>query len=128
MSIETSQNNFAIQFGDADAKDTTIIDSTQNDEQTVPSRVRRSLIYPLKRLRKAFRRKSKWVSNYDSKTCPICLEGYKDGEKIGGSKNPNCDHFFHLTCVVDWLRYRDECALCRATFINFEHNGISNTN
>jgi len=128
VSVERSQNNVAVQFGDADAKDTTIIDSTQNDQQTVSFRVRRLLIYPLRRLRKALRRKSKWVSNYDSKNCPICLEDYKDGEKIGGSKNPNCEHFFHLTCVVDWLRYRDECALCRAAFVNLDQNGISNTN
>lgn len=75
-----------------------------------------------KKVAKALRvRKTKWeVFHDDSKACPICLEQYQNGEKIARSLNPSCDHMFHLDCIADWLMYRDECALCRATFIDFD--------
>jgi len=121
VSIERERGDSAIEFGDTHARDNGIINAAPqtNAEDSLLLQLRKSGMRSFRGLRKALRRKGKRGSNYDSKTCPICLESYKDGEKIGGSRNPSCDHFFHLICVTDWLRYRDECALCRATFVHF---------
>lgn len=54
----------------------------------------------------------------DSKTCAICLESYENGQKIGGSKNPKCNHYFHLECITNWLLRCDKCALCREPFLD----------
>ena len=65
--------------------------------------------------------KIKQKQSFDSKqACAICLEPYQDGEIVGASRNPNCEHIFHLNCIVNWLIQRDECALCRAPFVAVE--------
>ncbi len=67
----------------------------------------------------ALRRHGKLEVFHNSKSCSICLEPYKNGEKVARSRNPRCEHMFHLDCVVDWLKCRDECPLCRETFADF---------
>ena len=67
----------------------------------------------------ALRRHGKLEVFHNAKACSICLEPYKNGEKVARSRNPSCEHMFHLDCVVDWLKCRDECPLCRATFADF---------
>ena len=52
-----------------------------------------------------------------SASCAICLEKYEHGQKIAGSKNSNCNHYFHLGCITDWLLHCDKCALCREPFL-----------
>ncbi|GMH21717.1 hypothetical protein Nepgr_023559 [Nepenthes gracilis] len=41
--------------------------------------------------------------------CPICLEEYD-------SENPkmitNCEHDFHLSCVLDWMERSSSCPVC----------------
>ncbi|XP_030515510.1 probable E3 ubiquitin-protein ligase RHB1A [Rhodamnia argentea] len=41
--------------------------------------------------------------------CPICLEGYNEG-------NPrfitNCEHHFHLSCILEWMERSDICPIC----------------
>ncbi|KAL1830317.1 hypothetical protein ACET3Z_008729 [Daucus carota] len=43
--------------------------------------------------------------------CAICLGEYKDAEML--RMLPDCGHFFHLTCVDEWLRLNASCPVCR---------------
>lgn len=42
--------------------------------------------------------------------CPICLEEYKDGDNLGIMK---CRHAYHLSCIKDWLRRKNNCPICK---------------
>lgn len=42
--------------------------------------------------------------------CPICLDKYKETEKI--RKMP-CSHDFHDECLVTWLKVHNTCPICR---------------
>ncbi|XP_038897454.1 NEP1-interacting protein-like 2 [Benincasa hispida] len=48
--------------------------------------------------------------NY-SISCSICLEELEDGEF--GRILPNCDHFFHVGCIDQWLHLHGSCPICR---------------
>ncbi len=56
-------------------------------------------------------------SLYSPRTCPICLEEYKEGDDICWSKNKNCPHAFHLDCMAEWLIENDECPMCRENYL-----------
>ncbi|KAI9088412.1 hypothetical protein K1719_029861 [Acacia pycnantha] len=43
--------------------------------------------------------------------CAICLDDFKEGDT--GRLLPNCNHFFHLNCIDEWLRTNKTCPLCR---------------
>ncbi|KAL6986410.1 RING-type E3 ubiquitin transferase [Sarracenia purpurea var. burkii] len=43
--------------------------------------------------------------------CPICLAEYQPKESLRGI--PECNHYFHATCVDEWLRMNATCPLCR---------------
>lgn len=62
------------------------------------------------------RKKIKEMSD-NSKSCAICLEEYKEGDEVAYSRNKQCAHYFHLNCISDWLRRRDECPVCRLVFL-----------
>eukprot|EP00210_Caulerpa_lentillifera_P004786 g4569.t1 len=47
----------------------------------------------------------------DGVTCPICLEPYMKGDKL--MMLPNCNHCYHAKCVLQWLRLRGDCPICR---------------
>ncbi|TEY75193.1 hypothetical protein BOTCAL_0064g00260 [Botryotinia calthae] len=58
----------------------------------------------------------------DDEICPICREIFSDA-KPSASLIPNCGHFFHLDCMVQWInstlnggRLRDRCIYCRGRF------------
>jgi hypothetical protein len=57
------------------------------------------------------------TSIYSPKSCPICLEKYKENDEICWSKNEECFHAFHLECMVDWLSENDNCPLCRSHYL-----------
>ena len=42
--------------------------------------------------------------------CSICLEDLKHKEY---KRTLKCSHVFHKKCVDKWLKYNDECPLCR---------------
>lgn len=53
-------------------------------------------------------------------TCAICLSEYEDGDEISWSHNPNCSHFFHRSCIAEWLLSHEECPCCRFDFLRFD--------
>ncbi|KAK7274384.1 hypothetical protein RIF29_15469 [Crotalaria pallida] len=46
--------------------------------------------------------------------CPICLEEYD----VENPKNlTNCDHHFHLSCILEWMERSDSCPICDQVWI-----------
>uniref|UniRef100_A0A803KZC6 RING-type E3 ubiquitin transferase n=1 Tax=Chenopodium quinoa TaxID=63459 RepID=A0A803KZC6_CHEQI len=49
--------------------------------------------------------------------CPICLEEYDtDNPKMV----TNCEHDFHLSCLLEWMERSDSCPVCDKEMI-FDH-------
>ncbi|KAF8033199.1 hypothetical protein BT93_D1950 [Corymbia citriodora subsp. variegata] len=44
-------------------------------------------------------------------TCPICLGEYQPKETL--RTIPECNHYFHVDCIDEWLRLNGTCPLCR---------------
>ena len=61
-------------------------------------------------------------------TCNICLMDFEEGEIVGFSKNPDCNHCYHKECILDWLMLKDSCPICRRDFIYKNEEGIVNEN
>ena len=47
---------------------------------------------------------------YEKQECSICLTTIK--KPICKTK---CNHFFHITCVKEWMKNKANCPLCRTT-------------
>mmetsp|Transcript_13949 Transcript_13949/g.38571 ORF Transcript_13949/g.38571 Transcript_13949/m.38571 type:complete len:253 (+) Transcript_13949:104-862(+) len=55
--------------------------------------------------------------------CAICLGEYEIGDRVVWSSNDECQHAFHMDCLMDWLtKMRDgtPCPCCRAEFTDVE--------
>ncbi|TNV77862.1 hypothetical protein FGO68_gene2000 [Halteria grandinella] len=50
--------------------------------------------------------------NRTMESCAICLGEYKDKDEVA---ELGCDqrHYFHLECLVDWIKRKPECPLCK---------------
>ena len=51
--------------------------------------------------------------NSNNRTCVICQENYKIGEKVGLTK---CNHLYHHECIKEWLTKQcitPTCPTCR---------------
>ena len=57
---------------------------------------------------------------WDSATCAICLEPYKENDDVSYSKHQNCTHAFHSSCIVAWLKdeLRNDCPMCRGPYLH----------
>lgn len=42
--------------------------------------------------------------------CCICLSSYEDGAELHALP---CNHHFHCTCIVKWLKMNATCPLCK---------------
>lgn len=60
--------------------------------------------------------------------CPICLGEFEQNEEVCKSKNVECQHFFHLDCMMQWLMHHDECPLCRTDYLKDSSGGSSEGN
>lgn len=60
---------------------------------------------------------SSWRKQADTGECSICLEPYKPGEMICIAKAEACNHVFHKECLVEWLKTKDCCPLCRVNLL-----------
>ena len=50
------------------------------------------------------------IKDYNEKTCNVCLENYKEGDI---SIKLDCEHYFHDKCIIQWLKMRNTCPVCR---------------
>ncbi len=67
------------------------------------------------------RRTTVLVSNNseNEEKCSICLKCYEMAECVFVSP---CRHLFHFSCIVNWVRIKPTCPVCRTDFMNsFEH-------
>lgn len=44
-------------------------------------------------------------------TCPICLSDYQPKDTVRSI--PECNHYFHVDCIDEWLKLNGSCPLCR---------------
>ncbi|XP_073051075.1 RING-H2 finger protein ATL20-like [Primulina eburnea] len=44
-------------------------------------------------------------------TCPICLSEYQPKDTVRSI--PECNHYFHVDCIDEWLKLNGSCPLCR---------------
>ena len=51
----------------------------------------------------------------EKKTCIICLENFKESDKI---INLSCFHMFHNNCIRTWLNDNNYCPLCKNKVID----------
>nr|XP_043631137.1 probable E3 ubiquitin-protein ligase RHG1A [Erigeron canadensis]XP_043631138.1 probable E3 ubiquitin-protein ligase RHG1A [Erigeron canadensis] len=49
-------------------------------------------------------------------SCPICLEDYKNGDKIGMMEK--CKHAYHVDCIKKWLLMKKVCPICKTECSN----------
>ncbi|CAH9098147.1 unnamed protein product [Cuscuta epithymum] len=55
------------------------------------------------------RRLSSLSPKEEEEVCPTCLEEYDDDNpKI----KTQCNHHFHLACILDWRKRSDTCPIC----------------
>ncbi|RID43121.1 hypothetical protein BRARA_I00006 [Brassica rapa] len=53
--------------------------------------------------------KNQLVDEEEEESCPICFEDYEaDNPKI----KTNCEHDFHLSCILEWMEKSDGCPIC----------------
>ncbi|XP_008239036.1 PREDICTED: putative RING-H2 finger protein ATL21A [Prunus mume] len=53
-----------------------------------------------------------WELPYpNDNTCPICLAEYQAKETLRAM--PECNHYFHASCIDEWLKMNATCPLCR---------------
>ncbi|XP_060570412.1 RING finger protein 122-like [Ruditapes philippinarum] len=49
--------------------------------------------------------------NLRNDTCPVCLDEFLSKEKIAIC---TCHHVFHSKCLLEWLRHKNNCPMCKA--------------
>ncbi|KAK9988577.1 hypothetical protein SO802_028816 [Lithocarpus litseifolius] len=54
---------------------------------------------------------SRELPNPNDNTCPICLSEYKPKETL--RTIPECNHYFHVNCIDEWLKINATCPVCR---------------
>lgn len=52
----------------------------------------------------------------NGENCAICLVEFNAEDKV--ITLPKCEHTFHSECVVDWLKKKPLCPMCRGNVIN----------
>ncbi|GJP30621.1 hypothetical protein CLOM_g4157, partial [Closterium sp. NIES-68] len=75
--------------------------------EAVPTGVDRALVetFPLVKFRDDL------FESSDDAHCAVCLADYDEQESL--RKLPACSHYFHVSCIGEWLRTRCSCPLCR---------------
>lgn len=75
--------------------------------------------------------------DWQTETCAICLEPYKENDDVSYSKHQNCTHAFHTSCILSWLKdeFRNDCPCCRGPYLHLsvveddgDYLGVSTTN
>lgn len=57
--------------------------------------------------------------DWQTDTCSICLEPYRENDSVSYSKHQNCNHAFHRSCIVSWLKdeSHNDCPCCRQPYL-----------
>ncbi|EYU23094.1 hypothetical protein MIMGU_mgv11b020548mg, partial [Erythranthe guttata] len=58
------------------------------------------------------------VDSYEQEVCVICQDDLF-GEHENIIATLNCGHVYHVECIKNWLRTKNECPICKARALNF---------
>ena len=58
----------------------------------------------------------------DKQNCVICMEDFKNGDKI---TNLPCLHMFHTNCIQSWLKTQNTCPICKFKLTQDNINNIN---
>ncbi|XP_072971166.1 E3 ubiquitin protein ligase RIE1-like isoform X1 [Typha angustifolia] len=61
---------------------------------------------------------------HEDAECSICLTSYEDGVELHSLP---CNHHFHSTCIVKWLRINATCPLCKYNILKGSDNSLNNS-
>ncbi|KAJ0764219.1 putative transcription factor C2H2 family [Helianthus annuus] len=61
---------------------------------------------------KCLREKIYYSMDQSYDTCPICLDEYENGEKIG--RIEKCGHEYHVDCIKKWVTMKKVCPICKS--------------
>ena len=53
-------------------------------------------------------------------SCIICMEDFNDEEEFG--VHTHCNHFFHETCLEEWLKINHKCPICKRKVLPINSN------
>lgn len=59
---------------------------------------------------KSLKIKKSTCKRVEKEDCPICLNDFEDDEEVCFL---DCTHKFHHNCIVQWVREKNTCPLCR---------------
>jgi hypothetical protein len=48
----------------------------------------------------------------EPKDCPICQVQLRSNDQV---ITLDCAHIYHVQCISEWVKYKDECPLCRTS-------------
>jgi hypothetical protein len=48
----------------------------------------------------------------EPKDCPICQVQLRNNDQV---ITLDCAHIYHTQCISEWVKYKDECPLCRTS-------------
>lgn len=52
-----------------------------------------------------------YTETQEPKECPICQVQLKNNDNV---ITLECAHIYHTQCISEWVKYKDECPLCRS--------------
>lgn len=53
----------------------------------------------------------------NNEKCSICLEEFLFSDDESVIKTHNCNHYFHESCIKQWLRIRTTCPNCQSNLV-----------
>mmetsp|Transcript_12814 Transcript_12814/g.17147 ORF Transcript_12814/g.17147 Transcript_12814/m.17147 type:complete len:259 (-) Transcript_12814:209-985(-) len=56
------------------------------------------------------------TKDFSARFCSICFDEFDAKENITISRNPECSHIFHRSCIMAWLKGHDNCPICRRVY------------
>ena len=77
-----------------------IINESINDNELTREEDKKILVVPQKYDKKL----------HSSLDCIICTDSYIENELVCVL---SCNHFFHEKCIEEWIKYKNECPICR---------------
>lgn len=61
------------------------------------------------------------IEKEETNQCSVCLSNFADDDSPSSTelrKMPNCRHYFHSTCLSEWLtKHNSNCPVCRSPVV-----------